>query len=215
MAVKRREGPRRAPDPGAGALGEADPRQRIVLATVEVIEREGVANATVRRIVEAAGVNIAAVNYYFGTKDRLIEQALAHALHEGLVKTIHELEQALAAAGEIHPGTRAFLEGYLAHAFHWPTIAVAHFRNALLAQDYGDPAVAAFRNFTREFCRLVSPGMPGPAATHRARVELAWSGVVALTLMPRLFDEHGAAADVQPLVGALMVSLFGTEGPRG
>jgi AcrR family transcriptional regulator len=45
----------------------------------------------VRRITEDAGANVAAINYYFGSKDRLIEVALAHTLHEGFGKALGEL----------------------------------------------------------------------------------------------------------------------------
>jgi AcrR family transcriptional regulator len=59
---------------------DADPRQRIVLAAIDLLNREGLEAITTRRISEAAGVNVAAVNYYFGTKDNLVKQTLSLTL---------------------------------------------------------------------------------------------------------------------------------------
>lgn len=49
-------------------------REKIYLATLEVVEKKGLSAATVRVIAKTAGVNIAAINYYFRSKKRLIEE---------------------------------------------------------------------------------------------------------------------------------------------
>lgn len=46
-------------------------RLRVLAAAVDEFARHGFANARIRSIVEAARVNVAAVNYYFGGKDGL------------------------------------------------------------------------------------------------------------------------------------------------
>lgn len=51
-----------------------DTRSRIMKAAVETIGREGNLNVTIREIAEKAGVNIAAINYYFNSKENLIEE---------------------------------------------------------------------------------------------------------------------------------------------
>ena len=43
-------------------------RERIFLATLTCIERDGLDSMTVRDIAKEANVNTAAINYYFGTK---------------------------------------------------------------------------------------------------------------------------------------------------
>jgi AcrR family transcriptional regulator len=54
---------------------------QIVEATIKCIEQYGIAGATNRRIAERAGVNIAAINYYFRSKDVLIQRCLEIILH--------------------------------------------------------------------------------------------------------------------------------------
>ncbi|MBS1260838.1 MAG: putative HTH-type transcriptional regulator YttP [Calditrichaeota bacterium] len=53
--------------------------EKILAAAVASIDREGFDGATVRRIAETAGVNIAAINYYFRSKERLVELVLERA----------------------------------------------------------------------------------------------------------------------------------------
>jgi AcrR family transcriptional regulator len=72
-----------------------DPRQRIILAAIDMLNIDGVGSITTRRIAEMAGVNSAAMNYYFGSKDNLIDYimdtTLEHAFNDW--KMILELEE--------------------------------------------------------------------------------------------------------------------------
>jgi len=62
----------RVDDPG-------DPRLRILSAAGREFAAKGSEAATVRDICAAAGVNVAAVNYYFGDKRRLYIESVKHA----------------------------------------------------------------------------------------------------------------------------------------
>lgn len=55
-------------------------KERILNATLDIISKEGFNKVTVRKIAVAADVNIAAVNYYFGSKDCAINEALKKAI---------------------------------------------------------------------------------------------------------------------------------------
>jgi AcrR family transcriptional regulator len=80
---------------------EEDPRERILLAAGCEFAEWGYEAATVRDICAAAGVNIAAVNYYFGDKRRLYVMSVKHA-HE---QRVHQLP--LPAWGaDVPPATR-------------------------------------------------------------------------------------------------------------
>ncbi|QIZ05587.1 TetR/AcrR family transcriptional regulator [Priestia megaterium] len=48
----------------------------ILNSTLELIKTEGLENVTLRKIAALAEVNLALINYYFGSKDKLINEAL-------------------------------------------------------------------------------------------------------------------------------------------
>jgi TetR/AcrR family transcriptional regulator, regulator of cefoperazone and chloramphenicol sensitivity len=61
-------------------------RQRLLEAAGEVFAERGFRAATVRDICQGARANIAAVNYYFGDKERLYTAVLRYAFSCGLQK---------------------------------------------------------------------------------------------------------------------------------
>jgi len=64
-----------------------DPRDRILRAAGQEFAEHGYEAATVRDICLEAGVNVAAVNYYFGDKRRLYIESVKHA-HEARAKQV-------------------------------------------------------------------------------------------------------------------------------
>lgn len=62
----------------AGTENKTSARDKILKTTLSIIGEEGFQNITVRKIAAKAGVNIAAVNYYFGSKDNAINEALKY-----------------------------------------------------------------------------------------------------------------------------------------
>src|SRR5262245_38883527 len=55
-------------------------RERIVAAAERLFAEHGVAGTSVRAITEQAQVNVAAVNYHFGTKENLVRAVIARRL---------------------------------------------------------------------------------------------------------------------------------------
>lgn len=57
-------------------------RQRILGAAEELFARHGFAGASLRQVTASAKVNLAAVNYHFGSKENLIEEVFRRRLDE-------------------------------------------------------------------------------------------------------------------------------------
>jgi AcrR family transcriptional regulator len=87
-----------------------DPRARIVSAAREVFIEQSFDLATVREITLRADVNLAAINYYFGSKDELISEVLNLMMEPYTNARLKALEACEAAAGENAPTIEAVVE---------------------------------------------------------------------------------------------------------
>jgi AcrR family transcriptional regulator len=148
-------------------------KERILGAAEELFARHGFEGASLRQLTAAAGVNLAAVNYHFGSKDRLIEEVFRRRLDQlngrrmaALQKIAGDpdatVEDVLAAfiapALELsHDGSGSLFMRVLARAFaeHDDTL------RKFLSENYGH----VMRQFTAEFARLLP---------HLSKEELYW-----------------------------------------
>lgn len=83
-------------------MSEIDTRNRILRAAETLFIDQGFEATTLRQITSKAGVNLAAVNYHFGSKDALIEEVFRQRLgmlNEQCVAELDRVESAAAAAG--------------------------------------------------------------------------------------------------------------------
>ncbi len=91
-----------------------EPRERILLAAGREFAERGYEAATVRDICAAAGVNVAAVNYYVGDKHRLYIESVKHA-HESRVRQVPlpEWDSSVPAERRLHDFVDNMLERML------------------------------------------------------------------------------------------------------
>lgn len=104
----------------------ADTKQRLLDAAEEVFAREGYRAASLRAITAAAAVNLAAVNYHFGSKLELVEAVFARrlqAMNQARVSGLALVLERARAAGrppEARALIEAFVEATLDHARSGP-----------------------------------------------------------------------------------------------
>ena len=65
-------------------------KNKIILAAISCVERDGIQGLTTRNVAKEAGVNNASINYYFGTKENLIE-AMFKYIQDHLFSDLEEL----------------------------------------------------------------------------------------------------------------------------
>ncbi len=120
-------------------------REKIILATIEGMEEQGIQSLTVRDISRRAGVNVAAINYHFGSKDNLIEIALHQTLDEAFVNMIdEELEvKNRTVTASLHAFFLALLRGMR----QYPGLTRAHIYSPLLENDYRGVFASRFQQF--------------------------------------------------------------------
>ncbi|HEX5488454.1 MAG TPA: TetR/AcrR family transcriptional regulator [Rhodanobacteraceae bacterium] len=72
-------------------------KQRILGAAEALFAEHGFAGASLRQVTAAASVNLAAVNYHFGSKDNLIEEVFRRRLDELSRRRLERLAETSAA----------------------------------------------------------------------------------------------------------------------
>jgi len=78
----------------------ADTREALLDATEELLVRQGVAGTSVRDITAAAKANLGAINYHFGSKDRLVMEVFLRRVRPVDQERIARLDALEKAAGK-------------------------------------------------------------------------------------------------------------------
>ena len=141
----------------------ASTKERILAAAEVLFAQRGFDGASLRQLTAAAGVNLAAVNYHFGSKDKLVEEVFRRRLD---TLNAHRL----AALAKVAGASDTRLEDVL-DAFIRPALALSddgsgslfmrvlarpfaehddHLRQ-IMSENYGH----VMRQFTAEFARLL------------------------------------------------------------
>lgn len=94
-------------------MNENRTKQRILDVAEQMFADHGFAATSVRRIISAAGVNLAAVHYYFHSKDALLEAVLVRRLEPLNRERLALLDQCEAQAGRKPPRVDAILTAFI------------------------------------------------------------------------------------------------------
>jgi AcrR family transcriptional regulator len=171
-----------------------DTRQRLLDATRECLGRRGLAATTARDITGAAGANLSAITYYFGSKEELVAAALLEDLRAWLTPTI----DVLAADGEPAERTMAAVQTLVATFEHHRADAPVYLEGLLQA-----PRMEALRlgllDLWRDLRRLLAAQM----------TEMQTHG-----LLPRWVEPEVMAALFTALANGLVLQVtIDDEGP--
>ena len=92
-------------------------KDRILGAAEELFAQFGFAGTSLRQVTSRADVNIAAVNYHFGSKENLVNEVFRRRMDEMSAQRLSALKAAVADhPGELDPILAAFVEPALAMA---------------------------------------------------------------------------------------------------
>lgn len=162
---------------------ELSTREKIIHATIFCIEREGIQGVTIRKISREAGVNSAAINYYFGTKEKLLDIALR--------KTLDEMssmpEEILDAEGPDHRARlQNFFTALMDGILRYPGITRAHLYSTIFEYDYNTLFVRRF-NILLEDLMSKMRGVEAKDKKKDLKITLVQiiSAIVLPALMPR------------------------------
>jgi AcrR family transcriptional regulator len=141
----------------------ASTKERILTAAEALFAQRGFEGASLRQLTAAAGVNLAAVNYHFGSKDNLVEEVFKRRLDQLNAQRLTALKQIAGHSGTTledvlgafirpaldlsHDGGGGLFMRVLARAFAEHDDSLRKF----LSENYGH----VMRQFTAEFARLL------------------------------------------------------------
>ncbi len=116
-------------------------RTRILDAAEELFMQHGFGGTSMRQLTAKAGVNLAAVNYHFGSKDALIEAVFRRRLDPMNAGRIAELERLEKEAGGRALSPEAIIRAFVGASLRMIEDAKCGGRNfiRLLGRTYTDP----------------------------------------------------------------------------
>jgi AcrR family transcriptional regulator len=99
------------------ATAQFSTKDRILGAAEELFAQHGFAGTSLRQVTTRADVNIAAVNYHFGSKENLVNEVFRRRMDEMSARRLEQHKTALQQhPGKLEPVLAAFVEPALAMA---------------------------------------------------------------------------------------------------
>ncbi len=159
---------------------------KIIIAAVNCIERDGIQNLTTRSIAAEAVVNSAAINYYFGTKEKLLDAIMDFTL-EGYFQDV-EKEILDKDIDDPRHALRTILEYTFIGMSKYPNLVKAHLYEPLINGNYDIPFIERYNEQLRQITeKLASRLSAGDEKKIRLSVVQVFSSIIIMGLMPQFF----------------------------
>ncbi len=169
-----------------GKEGEIPVRIKIIIAAVTCIERDGIQKLTTRAIAAEAGVNSAAINYYFGTKEKLLHAIMEFTL-EGYFQDI-EKEILDKKIDDPRRALKTILEFTIIGMLRYPNLVKAHLYEPLINGNYDIPFIERYNEqLGRITDKIVSKISRKDETGLRLSVCQVFSSIMIMGLMPDVF----------------------------
>ncbi len=186
-------------------------KKHILLAAIDTIEALGVQNVTTRAIAERAGVNNAALHYYYGTKERLVEEAMALSLQHWMEDTAEQLSRPGDAREKLYAMFDYLVDGDL----RYPNLIRAHLYAPLMEGQGNTALMGVFARWLELTCAELDRLFPERKEEMRMAVFSAILALLNAGLMPSLpghpeLDLRDEAAR-RRFVNYLVNSILGEE----
>jgi AcrR family transcriptional regulator len=168
-------------------MGKQDKKESIINAALQCIGKRGVQDVTVREITEQASVNTASINYYFGSKERLINQALEQHFENLLIDWEVILER---RAMDFSEGLKTLLQEIMDETHKNPNLIKAHLYEPLIYNRTEGPFADQFDRFLNHLLEEKKKSQPDKSEqTHQLEIMQLFSGILFPGLLADLFDD--------------------------
>jgi TetR/AcrR family transcriptional regulator, regulator of cefoperazone and chloramphenicol sensitivity len=169
-------------------MAEKEPstQEAILLATIDCINESGIEHLTTRMIAEKAGANIAAINYYFRTKEVLVNQAL-----EITIK--HMLEDVNETINDKDMEFREILKDVIYYMISGASVNMgitsAHLYRLVIDKDYDSISAVSFLSAFNNLLVRAEENFPdrGPDELRKVLASI-FSSIMFMMLTPFFFQ---------------------------
>ena len=171
-------------------MSDNDIESHIIESAIACIEKYGLKDATVRRIADEAGVNVAAINYYFRSKDQLIDRVMEKTLANAFDWSD------FADSADLLPRERlaAILDHIIAGAQTFPEISRAHFYEPIFLGKTDTPVAKRLNEFLEHIAQdLADRGAAPNGQALRFAVVQAFSSIFSVGLLHRFLQPFSGA----------------------
>ncbi|MCF7869343.1 MAG: TetR/AcrR family transcriptional regulator [Candidatus Cloacimonetes bacterium] len=162
-------------------------KQKIVITAIECIESEGFQNVTIRKIAARAGVNVAAVNYHFGSKEQLLQIVMQASLQESFVNNINDYSELWKT--ETRKALKLFLTETLKGAINYPNLTKAHFSSVFNYNNYETDSMKMFTDFMHRFYKLIQDILKQNGEQGKIAAAQLFSTILIAGMMPELYSD--------------------------
>ncbi|MFC9896772.1 TetR/AcrR family transcriptional regulator [Nocardia sp. NPDC127579] len=176
-------------------------REDLLAAAKQCLAERGYARTTVRDIVAASGTNLAAINYHFGTRDKLMNQAMVESSATAVQQILDSLPTGASA-----DRLRTFLTRLTASFTENPSLWTANAES--FTQAVHTPGVRAELGAAQERARRELSESFGPPTEDHAVGTVLQTLIGGLLIQWLIDPEHAPAPDtvvagLRALVGQL------------
>src|SRR3954470_15400512 len=195
------------------AATDSDTKTRILDAAEQLFTEQGFEATSLRSLTTAAGVNLAAVNYHFGSKEELFQAVLTRRLDPMNQERIELLERVEREAGGKPPSVEKVIFAMLIPALRLARDEERGGKNFLrvLGRAYADPAPFIRHFLSEQYAVMIGRYKEAflRALPHLSRQELTWRlhfvmGALSYTLAGtdalKLFAEATSTSDNDELL---------------
>ncbi len=178
-------------------------RERLLEAAIRMLSEHGYARTTTRQIVEAADAHLPSVNYFFGSKENLMNEAVAASLTrwtEGAIGVVEAVD-----AGHPRERLRVGLERcmmILAEDRHLAIAAIEAFAQAERNDELRQHLARAYEAFREQIARAATGG-----STDSNSAEMINLASILIALFDGLALQWVLSPDGVPDADSLMSSL--------
>jgi TetR/AcrR family transcriptional regulator, regulator of cefoperazone and chloramphenicol sensitivity len=162
---------------------------KIIDATIECIGKVGIQSVTNRLVAKEANVNSAAINYYFGSKENLINEAVKSSLDNYLSEFITEPLGQKQESSAKHI-LEQFLTETLKDALSSPFFIKSYLYEPIVHSDYSGIFVERFNTFLNRLYEKTDVYILGESKEEiKMSILQIISSIMFISLLPDFFEK--------------------------